>query len=125
MSAVLLKAHAEEDAKKKEEIELHNQADNLVFTTKKQLTELGDKLNAEAKGKLETASKELEDAIKSNNSEEIKTKMDALNKIWSEASTQMYEAAKQAPPTEPNAETSEKKDDKKVENADFEVMDDK
>ncbi len=119
------KAHAEEDAKKKEDIDLHNQADNLVFTTKKQLTELGDKLNAEAKGKLETASKELEDAIKSNNSEEIKTKMDALNKIWSEASTQMYEAAKQAPPTEPNAETSEKKDDKKVENADFEVMDDK
>ncbi|MSP64595.1 MAG: molecular chaperone DnaK [Ignavibacteria bacterium] len=119
------KAHAEEDAKKKEDIDLHNQADNLVFTTKKQLTELGDKLNAEAKGKLETASKELEDAIKSNNSEEIKTKMDALNKIWSEASTQMYEAAKQAPPTEPNAETSEKKDDKKVENADFEVIDDK
>ncbi|MDA0987281.1 MAG: molecular chaperone DnaK, partial [Bacteroidetes bacterium] len=67
------------------------------------------------------------EAIKSNNSSDIKTKMDELNKIWSEASTQMYEAAKTNPqqPEEPKTEKSEKKDDKKVENADFEVIDDK
>ncbi|MDA0987316.1 MAG: molecular chaperone DnaK [Bacteroidetes bacterium] len=110
-------SHAAEDAKRKEDIDLHNQADNLVFTTKKQLTDLGDKINPEMKTKLDTSVKELEEAIKSNNSSDIKTKMDELNKIWNEASTQMYESAKTNPqqPEEPKTEKSEKKDDKKVE----------
>ncbi|MBW7888402.1 MAG: molecular chaperone DnaK [Bacteroidetes bacterium] len=125
-------AHASEDKKKKEEIEVKNQADNLVFSTKKQLTELGDKIDAETKKKIEDASAALEEAIKNNG--DIKGKMDALNKVWNDASTKMYDAAKQAGPqpgaeqqqahTE-NANQQQQSGGKKVENADFEVVDDK
>ena len=131
-------AHASEDAKKKEEIEVRNQADNLVFSTRKQIKDLGEKMDADTKSKLESATTALEEAIKANNIADIKAKMDALNSIWNEASTKMYEAAKQAGPQpqggfqsgaqpggDGGAKSSEKKDDKKVENADFEVMDDK
>ncbi|NUN69703.1 MAG: Hsp70 family protein, partial [Bacteroidetes bacterium] len=126
-------SHAAEDAKKKEEIELRNQADSLVFSTRKQLTDLGDKLDAETKSKLEEGAKGLEEALKANAG--IKEKMDELNKVWSDASTKMYEAAKAAGPqagqqqeagqqqsqSAPGGETG----GKKVENADFEVVDDK
>jgi molecular chaperone DnaK len=130
-------AHSAEDVKRKEEIELKNQADNLVFSTRKQVKDLGEKMDAETKSKLESAATALEEAIKANNAVDIKAKMEALNAIWNDASTKMYEAAKQAGP-QPGAQAgpqqgpdpgqqapSEKKDDKKVENADFEVVDDK
>ncbi|HAP34894.1 MAG TPA: molecular chaperone DnaK, partial [Bacteroidetes bacterium] len=128
-------AHAADDAKKKEEIELKNQADSLVFSTRKQLTDLGDKMDAETKSKIESAATALENAIKANSG--IKEKMDELNKIWNEASTKMYEAAKTAGP-QPGAEQDGQQQQqqqsstggngdggKKVENADFEVVDDK
>jgi len=126
-------AHAVDDAKKKEEIELKNQADSLVFSTRKQLTDLGDKMDADTKTKIETAATALEEAIKSNSG--IKEKMDALNAIWNEASTKMYEAAKAAGP-QPGADADGQQQQqssgggnadsgKKVENADFEVVDDK
>lgn len=129
-------AHVADDAKRKEEIDLKNQADNLVFSTRKQVKELGDKMDAATKSKLESAATALEDAIKANNAADLKAKMDALNAVWNEASTKMYEAAKQQAPgaqtgPQPGADagqqttSSEKKDDKKVENADFEVVDDK
>ena len=127
-------AHAADDAKKKEEIELKNQADSLVFSTRKQLTDLGDKMDADTKSKIEAAATALEEAIKANSG--IKEKMDELNKIWNDASTKMYEAAKAAGP-QPGAEQGGQQQQqqstgggnaeggKKVENADFEVMDDK
>ena len=117
------KEHAEEDKKKKESIDLKNQADNLVFTTRKQTKEFEGKISEETKTKLETATTELEEAIKTDSG--IKEKMDALNQIWNEASTQMYEASKNQQPTGGETQTEEKKDDKKVDNADFEVVDDK
>ncbi len=128
--------HAAEDKKKKEEIELKNQADSLVFSTRKQVTDLGDKIDADTKKKLEDAAVALEEAIKANSG--IKEKMDALNAIWNEASTKMYEAAKQAGPQpgpdagQQSSSTSQggqqsggNEGGKKVENADFEVVDDK
>lgn len=129
-------AHADEDKKKKEEIELRNQADTLVFSTRKQITELGDKLDTDTKKKLEDGAAALEEALKTNTN--IKGKMDALNAVWNEASTKMYEAAKAAGP-QPGAgaqsgpQSGEQQQSgggtadggKKVENADFEVVDDK
>jgi molecular chaperone DnaK len=128
-------AHSAEDVKRKEEIDLKNQADNLVFSTRKQIKDLGDKMDAGTKSKLESGANALEEAIKVNNAADIKAKMEALNAVWNEASTKMYDAAKQqapggpaGPQPGPDSEqqaSSEKKDDKKVENADFEVVDDK
>lgn len=125
-------AHAAEDARKKEEIELKNQADSLVFSTRKQIKEFGDKLDADTKSKLENAANALEEAIKTNSG--IKQKMEALSTLWNEASTKMYEAAKQAGPQSAAGSQSGQSsqggpqtggDGKKVENADFEVVDDK
>ena len=131
-------AHAQEDKKRKEEIETKNQADNLVFQTRKQAKDLGDKMSADLKAKIEGAANALEEAIKSNNMSEIKAKTEALNNAWNEASSKMYESAKtaggpQAGGPQPGADQQQQQQQqqqggeggKKVENADFEVVDDK
>ncbi len=89
--------HAADDKKRKEQIDLRNQADNLVFQTKKQLEEFKDQLDDAMKARLEEESKKLEEAIKSNVADDIKTAMDQLNKTWNEASTAMYQNASQQP----------------------------
>jgi len=127
-------SHASEDKKRKEDIDTKNQADTLVFQTRKQLKELGDKMGAETKEKVEAAANALEEAIKNGSPADIKAKTELLNNAWNEASTKMYESAKSAqgqpgagPQAGPGpAAGQEQKDSgKKVENADFEVMDDK
>jgi molecular chaperone DnaK len=75
-------AHAADDKKRKEEIETKNQADNLVFQTRKQLKDFGDKIPADMKAKVENAATALEEAIKANNATEIKAKTDVLNNVW-------------------------------------------
>jgi molecular chaperone DnaK len=133
-------AHSSEDKKRKEEIEVKNQADNLVFQTRKQLKDLADKMPADTKAKVESAANALEEAIKTNNAVEIKAKMETLNTAWNEASSKMYESAKSQPgaggpqqgPEQPGGEQQQQQappsgdqGGKKVENADFEVVDDK
>ncbi|MBM2841030.1 MAG: Molecular chaperone DnaK [Bacteroidetes bacterium] len=124
-------AHVSEDRKKKEEIDTRNQADNLVFQTEKQLKEFGDKVGGEAKSKVENAKEQLKDAIKSNNINSIKSAIETLNNAWNEASSQMYQQATAAgaqPGAGPQAGSTDagtKKDEKKVEDAQYEVVDDK
>jgi len=129
-------AHSQEDKKRKDEIETKNQADNLVFQTRKQLKDLGDKMSEELKSKVENAATALEEAIKSNNINDIKAKTEVLNSAWNEASTKMYESAKaaggpQAGGPQPGSGQQQQQQQgggdggKKVENADFEVVDDK
>jgi molecular chaperone DnaK len=112
------------------------------------LKDLADKMDADTKSKVEAAANALEEAIKGNNPADIKAKTEALNNAWNEASTKMYESAKsqQAPPTgqpgaggqqqgpfaggQPGAGPQQQQQGgdqggKKVENADFEVVDDK
>jgi molecular chaperone DnaK len=130
-------AHAAEDRKRKEEVETKNQADNLVFQTRKQLKDLGDKIDSDLKAKVEKAADDLDAAIKAGTSGEIKAKTEALNNAWNEASSKMYEHMKnqpgagapdggQAPPMgeQPAGEPKQEKG-KAVEDADFEVVDDK
>jgi molecular chaperone DnaK len=125
-------AHAQEDRKKREEIDLKNQADNLVFQTEKQLKEFGEKVSAEARAKVETANERLREALKSNNISSIKSSMEALNTAWNEASTQMYQQATQGG-GQPGAESQggpaggaqQSAGEKKVEDAQYEVVDDK
>ncbi len=125
-------AHSSEDKKKKEEIDLRNQADNLTFQTEKQLKDFGEKVSGDLRSKIEAANNALKEAIKSNNASTIKSSMEVLNTAWNEASTQMYQQAttaggqQQAGPQQgPAGDAAPKSDDKKVEDADFEVMDDK
>ncbi len=118
--------HAAEDKKKREEAELKNQADNLIFTSEKQLKEYGDKLSPDMKSRLQAALDQLKDAYKSGVISEIKAKMDALNSIWNEAATQMYQTAGSSTGTQGSStgSTSETKKDKDVEDASYEVIDD-
>ncbi len=127
-------AHAADDKKKKEEIEVKNQADNLVFQTEKQLKEFGDKVSSDLKGKIESAKEQLKEAIKGNNADGIKSAMEALNNAWNEASTQMYQQATaaganpgsgQEQQSGPSGDGGAKKEEKKVEDAQYEVVDDK
>jgi len=127
--------HAAEDKKKKEEIDTRNQADTLVFQTKKQITEFGDKIAPDMKAKLESAVQKLEEVQKTGSITDIKSALESLNKTWQEVSTQMYQAAsQQQAKTGPQGAqdfsgqeqtaNAGKKNDKKVEDADYEVMDD-
>ncbi len=117
--------HAAEDKKRKEEIELRNQADQLVYSTEKQLKEFDEKLDADTKDRITKAKERLADASK-NNASDIRPAMDALNQLWSEASTKMYQdasATQQQPTDNGGAETGA--DGNKVEDADFTVVDEK
>jgi molecular chaperone DnaK len=122
-------SHAAEDRKKKEDIDLHNQADTLSFQTEKQLKEFGEKITAEARGKVESANEKLKEALKTNNASGIKSAMEALNNAWNEASSQMYAQATtsgQAGPGGPQQQgPSGDAEGKKVEDAQYEVVDDK
>lgn len=87
------KEHAAEDKMKKEAVEVRNQADSLIFQTKKQLDELKDKVPADVKSRLESEIKKVEDAISTNNTEQIKSATESLNKAWNEVASQLYSQA--------------------------------
>jgi molecular chaperone DnaK len=125
--------HSDEDKKRREEIDIKNQADNLVYQTKKQIKEFEGKIDADTKSKIESAVTKLEEVQKTGNSADIKKAMDELNEVWSQASTKMYQQAteeqqkqaqqQQESQTPPGG--GEKKDKDTVIDADFEVVDDK
>jgi molecular chaperone DnaK len=121
--------HAEEDRRRREEIDLKNQADNLIYSTDKQLKELGDRLSPEHKSKIEIARNRLDKAVKENNTAEIRAAIDALNQAWSEASTRMYQQAGATSQTSTGTSGSDGKSSDQgksnVEEADFTVVDDK
>jgi len=85
---------AEQDKKKKEDAEIRNEADNLIYTAEK-LTQqdLKDKIRPEQTEKVNSAVKELKESISSNNIEEIKKKIESLKNIVGEISTEAYRAA--------------------------------
>ena len=87
------KEHAAEDKKKKEAVEVKNQADSLVFQTKKQMEEMKDKLASDDKTRLEAEIKKVEEAISSNNTDQMKTATDSLSKVWNEIASKLYSQA--------------------------------
>ena len=128
--------HAEEDQKRRESVEAKNMAENMVYQTEKLLKEQEEKISGDNKTKVEAAIEELKTAIKSDDAEEIKAKMDALNKEMQAISADLYAQAKtdQAEAGEGEAaeagggaaeeEQAEKKEDGDVIDADFEMVDD-
>ena len=87
--------HAEEDKQIKERVEKLNQADSLVFSTKKQLDEYGDKISDENKKAIEEAVENLEKAHKEENIDEIDAAIEAVNQAWSGASEEIYKATQE------------------------------
>lgn len=87
--------HAEEDKKIRERTEKLNEADSLVFSTRKQLDEHGDKISEGNKEKINTALEKVEKLHKEENVEELDAAMEELNEAWNEASQEIYQAAQQ------------------------------
>jgi molecular chaperone DnaK len=122
--------NAEEDRKKKEAVDARNQAENLVYSTRKSLKDIGDKVDGATRGDIENAMRDLEDAIKGDNVDLIRSRTTALQ----EAAYKLSEAAYQAAQAQRDAAgggtgggqqggghgTAE---DEVVEEADYEVID--
>jgi molecular chaperone DnaK len=122
------KAHASEDQKRKEEIDIKNSADSLIFSTDKQLSELGDKIPADKKSAIESALEKLKEAHKGGSADAIKPAMDELTKVWSDAATDLYSQQAGAPEAGPQdtgstGQTGKSGGDGAVENAEYEVVD--
>lgn len=83
--------HSAEDKKKREEIEVRNQADSLVYQTEKTMKDLGDKMDSGSKSQLETAIGRVKEALKGKDTGEIKSAMEALNQTWHKISQTLYQ----------------------------------
>lgn len=94
-------AHAEEDKRKREEIEIRNQADTLTYNTEKILNENREKLSPDDIKTVEDAIKETKEAINTNNTSLIKEKMEALNKASHKLAEIMYQKASTGTQTPP------------------------
>jgi molecular chaperone DnaK len=90
---------AEQDKKKKEEAEVRNQADSMLYTVEKTKSDLKDKIPQELLTKLDTASKELKDVIAGTDIEAIKQKTEALTNVLKEIGTVAYQQAAAAQAT--------------------------
>ncbi len=133
-------AHAEEDAHKKEEVEVRNQADQLVYSTEKSLSEHGDKLSEEDKGAIEGELEKLKELLKGSDTEAIKAGMESLSQAAHKLAEVLYQQAQaeQAaqepgpggpeggppPPEEkqPQQDQDKKKKDDGAIDADYEVV---
>ncbi|MBM6613893.1 molecular chaperone DnaK [Desemzia sp. RIT804] len=118
-------ANAEADKTRKEEVELRNEIDQLLFQVDKTLTDLEGKVDADEVKKAEDARDELKAAVEANNLEDMKTKRDALNEIVQALTVKLYEqaaAAQQA--ANPEGEATEASNDDNVVDADFEEVED-
>lgn len=86
-------AHAEEDRKKRELIDLRNQADNLIYTTEKNLSEYGEKIPEEEKTKIQTAISDLRKAMEGSDGEAIRSAMQNLTTVSHKLAEEMYKKA--------------------------------
>lgn len=85
--------YAEEDKKHKEEIEVKNNADSIIYQTEKTLKDLGNKVSASDKSKIEEKIKQVKDALSANNTEQIKSATDDLTKTFYDISSKLYQQA--------------------------------
>ena len=115
-------AHKAEDEKRKALVELKNQADALIAQTEKSMTEMGDKLEADEKAKIEAAITELKDVLKDENAtkEQIEEKVKALTEASHKMAEQMYKQEQGGAAQQGGADSAKKKDDDDVIDAEIE-----
>ncbi len=122
-------AHSEEDKKKKEVVDAKNQAENMVYSTRKSLKEFGDKVDGSTRGDIENAMRDLEEANKGDDLDLIKSRTEKLQ----EAAYKLSEAAYQAAQSQGGKSSTDggpgagdgagAPEDEVVEEADYEVID--
>ncbi|WP_339214605.1 molecular chaperone DnaK [Ornithinibacillus sp. FSL M8-0202] len=114
--------NAEADKKRREEVELRNEAEQLIFTTDKTLKDLADKVSDEEKQKAEAAKEELKKAVEGNDLDEIKAKKEALQEQVQQLSVKLYEQMAQANQAGQEDAAQNTSDD--VVDADYQEVDD-
>jgi molecular chaperone DnaK len=118
--------HSTEDKKRREEVDIRNRADQLVYETEKSLREYGDKLDSETKSKVEAAVGRVKEVLKRNDIQETKSATESLTTVWHLAASRMYQkstAQAQSGTQSKSEEKSEKgKDKDKAVDADYEVV---
>jgi len=107
------KEHEEEDKRRKEEVEIRNNADSTIYMTEKTLSELGDKLPAEQKTKIEAALKSAKDAMNGTDTTKMKQEAEKLQKAVQEAGASIYQQAQDRGASEQKAQNG--KDENVVE----------
>ena len=121
------KKHETEDKENREMVDLHNQAEQLVYQTEKNIDEFGEKLSDDEKKILTDVVEKLKTANSGSNEDDIQSAMDALNAEWNKLASKMYESSKETEQTETgtpsNGEEKKKKEECEIEDADFEVVD--
>lgn len=122
---------ADADKKKMEAVEVHNQAETAVYTVRKSLDELGEKVSQEERANVEAAVNDLEAANKTENVDDIKAKIDALMKVMGPISQRVYEeASKQQGQAQQGATGAQQASQENVGNngdfvdADYKIVDD-
>ncbi len=116
------KAHAEEDRKRRDEVDIRNGADALVFQTERQMKELEAKLVGDNKSKLEAAVNRVKEALKGSSVSEIKSATEDLTSVWSQIAPSLYQDAAQGQPTG-SAGDGSTTSEPGTESADYEVVD--
>jgi molecular chaperone DnaK len=121
------KKHIEVALKRKEEIEVRNSADSMIYNAEKTLKELGDKVSADEKSKIESEIDNVKNALNTNDSTKIKEATEKLTQAFYDISTKIYQqagAGVQGDPTQ-NAGNSQNNGTKEnVFDADYKVVDD-
>ena len=112
-----------EDKKRREEVDIRNNADQMIYQTEKTVSEFGDKLTEEEKGKIETAKEALKEALKGTDIEAIKAANEALQKEIYAVSEKVYKAAAEAQQAAGGADAQPGADNN-VYDADFSDVDD-
>ena len=122
---------ANEDKERKEEVETRNHADSMVYSTEKTLKELGDKLSADDKAKVEAEVKAVQEALKGTDTAAIKAASEKLTEVSYEVFGKIYQQAQQEAAAnggagfDPNAANGgAQQGDDTVVDADYEVVDD-
>ncbi len=118
------KEHAAEDQKRREEVELLNQADSLIYTTKNNLSDYGDKISGDKKRAIETALERLESVHGGKHFGELQGAIDQLNEAWSAASQEMNQAQAAAAQQSGESDGQAPNEGEEIRDADFEVVDD-
>jgi len=114
--------NAEADKKRREEIDLRNEADQLIFTTDKTIKDLGDKVSDEEKQKAEDAKEALKSALESDDMDQIKEKKEALQEQVQQLSVKLYEQMAQDTQANQGEGNQENNDD--VVDADYKEVND-
>lgn len=124
-------AHASEDKKHKEEIDVRNNADSMVYQAEKAIKDLGDKADKSAVEKIQSAADKVKEALKGTDTEAIKKATEELQKPLYEMSAAAYQQAQQAQgqaaggqQAQQSAPNDTKKNDDNVVDADYKVVDD-